>query len=115
MMALNSVCSRHEGLLTSQEKTRWHDRHLRQEDNATYKAVLVWCSRYVMSDCFPMDCSPPGSSLHGILQARLLEWVVGCYSLLQKIITTQGLNQGLQYCRQVLYHLSHQGSHSIQP
>ena len=23
----------------------------------------------------PMDCSPPGSSLHGIFQARLLEWV----------------------------------------
>ena len=25
--------------------------------------------------CDPMDCSPPGSSLHGILQARVLEWV----------------------------------------
>ena len=25
--------------------------------------------------CNPMDCSPPGSSVHGIFQARLLEWV----------------------------------------
>ena len=25
--------------------------------------------------CDPRDCSPPGSSVHGILQARLLEWV----------------------------------------
>ena len=25
--------------------------------------------------CNPMDCSLPGSSLHGILQARILEWV----------------------------------------
>ena len=25
--------------------------------------------------CNPMDCSPPDSSVHGILQARLLEWV----------------------------------------
>ena len=25
--------------------------------------------------CGPMDCSPPGSSVHGILQARILEWV----------------------------------------
>ena len=25
--------------------------------------------------CDPMDCSPPGSSVHGILQARRLEWV----------------------------------------
>ena len=26
--------------------------------------------------CNPMDCSPPGTSVHGILQARILEWVV---------------------------------------
>ena len=26
--------------------------------------------------CDPMDCSLPGSSAHGILQARILEWVV---------------------------------------
>ena len=26
--------------------------------------------------CDPMDCSPPGSSVHGIFQARILEWVV---------------------------------------
>ena len=25
--------------------------------------------------CNPMDCSPPGSFVHGILQARILEWV----------------------------------------
>ena len=25
--------------------------------------------------CNPMDCSPPGSSFHGILQARILEWI----------------------------------------
>ena len=24
--------------------------------------------------CYTMDCSPPGSSVHGILQARILEW-----------------------------------------
>ena len=30
----------------------------------------------VMSDCFPpVNCSPPGSSVHGILQARIQEWV----------------------------------------
>ena len=30
----------------------------------------------------PMDCSPPGSSVHEILQARILEWVENlvCYS-----------------------------------
>ena len=28
-----------------------------------------------------MDCSPPGSSVHGILQARVLEWVVVPFSM----------------------------------
>ena len=30
--------------------------------------------------CDPKDCSPPGSSVHGILQARILEWVTISYS-----------------------------------
>ena len=29
----------------------------------------------VSGSCNPMDCNPPGSSVHGILQARILEWV----------------------------------------
>ena len=35
-----------------------------------------WLSSQVKSNsCDPMDCSPPGSSVHGILQARIMEWV----------------------------------------
>ena len=30
--------------------------------------------------CDPMDCSPPGSSVHGILQERVLEWVAMSFS-----------------------------------
>ena len=30
--------------------------------------------------CDPMDCSPPSSSIHGILQARVLEWVAISFS-----------------------------------
>ena len=30
--------------------------------------------------CDPEDCSPPGSSVHGILQARILEWVAISFS-----------------------------------
>ena len=30
--------------------------------------------------CDPMDCSPPGSSVHGILQTRILEWVAISFS-----------------------------------
>ena len=30
--------------------------------------------------CDPMDCSPPGSSVHGIFQARVVEWVAISFS-----------------------------------
>ena len=31
-------------------------------------------SRSVVSDCDSMECHPPGSSVHGIFKARILEW-----------------------------------------
>ena len=55
--------------------------------------------------CDPMDCSPPGSSVHGILQAGILEWVARPSS--------RGSSQPrdrtcvslcLLNCRQVLYY-----------
>ena len=49
--------------------------------------------------CNPVDCSLVGSSVHGILQARIL---------LQGIVHTQGLNPGLLHCKRVLYSGSHQ-------
>ena len=39
---------------------------------------MCWCAQSLqscLSLCNPMDCSPPGSSVYGILQARILEWV----------------------------------------
>ena len=55
---------------------------------------------------------------HGLQPTKLLHpWnspgkciVVGCHSFLPEIFLTQGPNLCLQYCRQTLYHLSHQGS-----
>ena len=55
-----------------------------------------------------MDCSPPGSSAHGDSSSK--NTGVGCHALLQGIFSTQGLNPGLLHCRQILYHVSHQGS-----
>ena len=38
-------------------------------------------SRSVVSDfCKPMDCSPPGFSVHGIFHAKILEWVAILFS-----------------------------------
>ena len=48
----------------------------------------------------------------GILQARTLEWVAQL-PLLQGIFPTQGLKPDLLHCRQILYHLSYQGSPRI--
>ena len=58
--------------------------------------------------CNPMYYSLQGSSVHGILQASILEWVA--VPFLQGIFLTQGSNLGFLHCRQILYHLSHQGS-----
>ena len=33
------------------------------------------CAQLNLTHCDPIDCSPPGSPVHGILQARTLEWV----------------------------------------
>ena len=57
--------------------------------------------------CHSKDCNPPGSSVHGILQARILEWLPFSAS---GIFLTLGSNPALLYCRQILYCLSHQGS-----
>ena len=55
--------------------------------------------------CSLMDCSPPGSSAHGIFHASILE--VGSHSLLQGIFLTQGMKSpalSLLHCRQILHH-----------
>ena len=60
--------------------------------------------------CNPTDYSPPGSSVHGTLQARILEWVATPFS--RSSLSGKGSNPGLLQCRQILYRLSPQGSHS---
>ena len=60
--------------------------------------------------CDPMDCSPPGSPVHGDSPGKSTG--VGCRAL-QGIFPTQGSNPGLPHYRQILYHLSHQGSPRI--
>ena len=48
--------------------------HYSDEDQlrgCVYAKLLQSC----LALCDPMDCSPPGSSVHGIFQARTLEWV----------------------------------------
>ena len=68
--------------------------------------LYISVSHSFMSTLQPYGHSLPGSPVHGILHARILEWVA--IFLLQGIFPTQGLNPGLLHCRQILCHLSHQ-------
>ena len=48
--------------------------------NVTYLKCLLSLVLSCLTSCNPMDWSPPGSSVHGILQARVLEWVAISFS-----------------------------------
>ena len=50
----------------------WHSKGL------AHSSVLV--TQSCLTLCDPMDCGPPGSSAHGILQARILEWAAMLFS-----------------------------------
>ena len=45
-----------------------------------YKYITCICAQLYLTLCSPMDYSPPGSSVLGILQARILEWVAVSFS-----------------------------------
>ena len=50
--------------------------------NLIYFAYCCCClvTQSCLTLCDPMDCSPPGFSVHGIVQARILEWVAILFS-----------------------------------
>ena len=58
-----------------------------------------------------MDCSLPGSSIHGIFQARVLEWVPISFS--RGVSQTQGLNPCLLHWQVDSLPRSHQGSPTL--
>ena len=47
---------------------------------STIRQMCVLVAQSCLALCNPMDCSPPGSSVRGILQARMLEWVAISFS-----------------------------------
>ena len=61
----------------------------------------------MLSCSFMSDFATPWTVAHGDSPGK--NTGVGCHSLLQGIFLTQGSHPGLLHCRQILYHLSHQG------
>ena len=70
------------------------------------KKMKVLVAQSCPALCDPMDYSLPGSSVHGDAPGK--NTGVGCLFLLQRIFP--GSNSDLSHCRQILCHLSHQGS-----
>ena len=76
----------HGGLLPSSDPTSYvQDPPLTARDSGSpsMTGMCVVCAKSLQSCpafCDSMDCSPPGSSVHGILQARILEWVAVSFS-----------------------------------
>ena len=87
---------------------RYNDKFCAPVSYVPPEAHVCMCAHSLQSCptlCNPIDCSPPGSSVHRFGQARILEWV-GCHFLLQGIFQTQGSNLHLLsflHCRQILY------------
>ena len=75
-----------------------------------HASVCVLRCPAVSDSCSPMDCSPPGSSVHGILQARILEWVAISFSTRLSQSSDQIHVTCLSYIgRRILYHQRHLG------
>ena len=67
-----------------------HSGALGGQRNCGWVKVKVLIAQPCPALCNPMDCSPPDSSVHGILQAS--NTGVGCHALLQGIFPIQGSN-----------------------
>ena len=65
-------------------------------------SALNMCAQSYLTLCNPMECSPPGSFVHGIFQARILEWVAISFSR----GSSRPRDQTSTSCiaRQLLYH-----------
>ena len=50
-------------------------------DGLRWHSVVSSVTQLCLTLCDPMDCSPPGSYVHGIFQARVLEWVAIAFSV----------------------------------
>ena len=57
--------------------------------------MKVLVTQLYLTLCDPMDCHPPGTSIHGILQARILEWVAIPFSRVQSLDQEDPLEEKL--------------------
>ena len=92
-------------LLNNHEFLNWFMIYLFILCQITYAVLLCLVAQSCLTHCDPMDCSLPGSSVHGDSPSK--NTGVDCHALLQGIFPNQGSNSGLPHCRWILSHLSH--------
>ena len=76
-------------------------------DKHLFCGLKVKVTQLCLTLCDPMNCVACQSLLFIGLSSK--NTGVVCHALLQGIFLTQGWNLSLLHCRQILYHLSHQG------
>ena len=85
-----------------------------KESDIIKDSIRLWSEVLVIQLCLtlcnPMNCNLPGSSVHWDSPGK--NTGEGSHSLLQGIFLIHGSNLGLLHCRQIPYHLGHQGSPS---
>ena len=79
-----------------------------KKDKLFSSALVCVCAQSCLTLCNPMDGSPPGSSVHGISQARILEWVTISFSTGSSQLRDR--TQVSYIGRRILLALSHPGS-----
>ena len=118
-------------LKNAMDRGAWNTRVHRVAKSWTWLIIHTWCKQSLKTPfdillrlhtcaksllsyltlCNPMDCSPPVSSIHGMVQARILEWVAmlssGGSSLPRDWIYVSYI---FSIGRQILYHQNHLGS-----
>ena len=98
------TCLFHFSVPSPSSRISWKEGKTSFEFAFYFSKVKVLVAQSRLTLCDPLDCSPPGSSDHGILQARILEWV----AILQGIFPTRGLNPCLLHWQGGSLPLSHQ-------
>ena len=88
----------------------WEPKELEQLSDKTcmhghkliYTHVVIQLLSHIQIFCDAMDSSPPDSSVHGISQARILEWFAISSSRSSSL--PRELNLCFLHCKQILYH-----------
>ena len=87
---------------------------LSKQFNSKFMSFLLSSAKWIQwcpTLCNPMDCSPPGSSLHGVFQARILGWVAISFSRGSSQPRNRTHISYISYIgKRVLYHSHHLGS-----